>query len=236
AELGRWEIQLVQEAIALLQGPQRGDYTDGVQVGRDLFKTLPENNPLVERERDRWSGENRRDECFADMYVHPQETDYNLHSLFELIDASGLEFVGFSNPQFWQLERLLDRSAALMARGTALSERNRYRLIELLDPKSVTHYEFFLVRSPLERSDWSEDEALLHARAQVYPCLQGWPSQTFFDKDFQLVSLTPLEYSFLQACEAGPQQTVQTHLAATQADLAMVRSLYQRQLIVLSPG
>ena len=44
AELGRFEIQLTQEAIALLQGDQRGDYKDGVHVGRTLFSSLPEQN------------------------------------------------------------------------------------------------------------------------------------------------------------------------------------------------
>ncbi|MEL7420293.1 MAG: class I SAM-dependent methyltransferase, partial [Cyanobacteria bacterium J06555_3] len=37
AELGRWEISLMQKAIALFQGDKRGDYRDGVKVGRDIF-------------------------------------------------------------------------------------------------------------------------------------------------------------------------------------------------------
>ncbi|MFM7580164.1 MAG: class I SAM-dependent methyltransferase, partial [Microcystaceae cyanobacterium] len=72
AEIGRWEIQLMQQAIALLQGEKRGDYRDGVAVGRKIFATLPETNRLVKREKERWSMENFRDEAFADMYVHPQ--------------------------------------------------------------------------------------------------------------------------------------------------------------------
>ncbi|MDB9444235.1 MAG: hypothetical protein ACKO9I_17555, partial [Sphaerospermopsis kisseleviana] len=47
---------------------------------------------LVKREKERWAMENQRDECFADMYVHPQETDYNIDTLFELIDASELDY------------------------------------------------------------------------------------------------------------------------------------------------
>lgn len=235
AELGRWEIQIMQEAIALLQGQKRGDYTDGVHVGREIFKTLSEQNPLVQRERERWAGENQRDECFADMYVHPQETDYNLHTLFELVDASGLAFVGFSNPQFWQLDRLLSDSSDLMQRGEELSERDRYRLVELLDPKAVTHYEFFLTRSPLERTDWSDDTELLTATAQVYPCLQGWPSQTFFDANFQLVQLTPLEYEILQACDrAATPLSIKTLLEQTGADLDIIRTLWSRQLLILA--
>ena len=37
AELGRWEIQLMQQAIALLQGEKRGDYQDGVAVGKTII-------------------------------------------------------------------------------------------------------------------------------------------------------------------------------------------------------
>ena len=126
-ELGRWEIQLMQKAIALLQGDKRGDYRDGVHLGRQLFANLPENNRLVRREKERWSLENQRDECFADMYVHPQEIDYNIETLFELIDASGLDFLGFSNPSYWSLDRLLGKAPALLQRASELSERAVYR-------------------------------------------------------------------------------------------------------------
>jgi hypothetical protein len=152
----------MQQAIALLQGDKRGDYGDGVQLGRKLFAALPENNRIVKRERERWSLENQRDECFADMYVHPQEIDYNIETLFELIDASDLEFIGFSNPSYWQLERLLGKAPKVMEQAKELSDRALYRLIELLDPE-VTHYEFFLGRSPLPKADWSSDNTLLAA-------------------------------------------------------------------------
>ena len=157
AALGRWEIQLMQEAIGLLQGDRRGDYRDGVQVGRQIFAALPENNRLVQREKERWAMENHRDECFADMYVHPQETDYTIDSLFELIDAAGLDFVGFSNPRTWDLEPLLGQQPELLERASQLSDRQRYRLVELLNPSAITHYEFFLSRPPLPKADWSRD-------------------------------------------------------------------------------
>ena len=147
AELGRWEISLMQKAIALIQGNKRGDYKDGVKVGRDIFASLPENNRILQQEQQRWSLENHRDEAFADMYVHPQEIDYNIETLFELIDASGLEFVGFSNPNYWNLARLIGKSSELITRAKDLSDREYYRLIELLDP-SLTHYEFFLTAPP----------------------------------------------------------------------------------------
>ncbi|WP_414588413.1 class I SAM-dependent methyltransferase [Scytonema sp. PCC 10023] len=241
-ELGRWEIQLMQKAIALLQGDKRGDYRDGVQVGRQIFAALPENNRIVKRERERWSLENQRDENFADMYVHPQEIDYNIETLFELIDASGLDFVGFSNPGFWQLDRLLGKAPELMERaqglgdcprGTGKANRASYRLIELLDPE-VTHYEFFLSRPPLPKADWSVDDAILAAIAERNPCIDGFPSQCVFNYDYQIVNLSPLELEFLQKCDG--HSTVGGILAGSQLGLDAVRTLLKQQLILLTPS
>ncbi|MDY7015417.1 MAG: class I SAM-dependent methyltransferase [Cyanobacteriota bacterium] len=236
AELGRREIRLMQEAISLLQGERCGDYPDGVRIGRKVFASLPENNLIVKQEKERWALENHRDEAFADMYVHPQEIDYNIGSLFELIEASGLEFVGFSNPQFWQLDRLIGKDPELLERSRNLGERDRYRLIELLDP-TITHYEFFLTRPPLEKVDWSKDEELQNAIPERSPCLEGWPSRHLFDLNYQLVDVSESEFAFLQACGENPERgaTVEEILKEIELDLDGARSLQQRQLILLSP-
>jgi SAM-dependent methyltransferase len=237
-ELGRWEIKLMQEAIALLQGEKRGDYTDGVAVGRQVFAALPEHNRLRQREQERWSLENQRDGYFADMYVHPQEIDYNIHTLFELIDASGLEFIGFSNPQIWSLDRLIGSAPELVDRAKQLGDRQRYRLIELLDPQSITHYEFFLGRPPLPAPDWAADPILEAAIPEPSPCIQGWrESAQFFNYDYQIVQLSEPEWHFLRACAVNPeqQQTVAQLLQTTQASLAEVRSLQRQQVILLTP-
>jgi 2-polyprenyl-3-methyl-5-hydroxy-6-metoxy-1,4-benzoquinol methylase len=231
AELGRWEIQLMQQAIALLQGDQKGDYKDGVLVGRQIFNSLPENNRIVKREKERWSLENHRDESFADMYVHPQEVDYNINTLFELIDASGLEFIGFSNPQYWQLERLLGKSPELLKRSQHLSEREKYRLIELLDPE-ITHYEFFLGKPPVLKTDWSNDQFLLTAVPEIHPCMHGWPSPTLLNLDYQPITLAPEEFRFMQLCEG---KTVGEIIQETDLSLDGVRSLQQKQLVILNP-
>ena len=250
-ELGRWEINLVQQAIALLQGDRRGDYKDGVAVGRQIFTALPEQNRLRQREQERWSWENQRDECFADMYVHPQEIDYNVETVFELIDASGLEFVGFSNPQVWQLDRLLGKAPELIERAEQLSDRQRYRLIELLDPSLITHYEFFLARPPFNPQRWADDDELRLAIPEPNPCLEGWrESAQFFNPDYQIVQLSPSEWDFLKACESNSavqpasQKRVKDILAdmhqntrdSSQLTLDTVRSLQRQQLLLLSEG
>jgi SAM-dependent methyltransferase len=235
SELGRWEIKLMQQAIALLQGERRGDYRDGVQVGRQILAALPETNRLVKREAERWAIENHRDECFADMYVHPQEIDYNIDSLFELIDASGLEFLGFSNPKTWQLDRLLAKAPDLIERAQDLTDQQRYRLIELLDSETITHYEFFLASPPFQRTDWSEDAMLLQAIPERSPCMEGWESTTLFNYDYQVVRLSDGEWQFLKACDANQTQTVAELLQQVELDLAGVRALQQQQLILLTP-
>ncbi|MEH2355005.1 class I SAM-dependent methyltransferase [Nostoc sp.] len=232
-ELGRWEIQLMQKAIALIQGDKKGDYRDGVQVGRQIFASLPENNRIVKYDKQRWSLENNKDEYFADMYVHPQEIDYNIETLFELIDASGLEFIGFSNPNFWDLQRLLGKAPELVERAKELSDRQLYRLIELLDPE-VTHYEFFLGRPPLIKADWSEDNTLLTAIPELNPCIEGFPSQCFFNYDYQIVNLSVAEFEFMQRCDANA--TVAEILTNVELGLDEVRSLLQQQLILLTPA
>ena len=238
AELGRWEIQLTQEAIALLQGGLRGDYKDGVAVGRTLFSSLPEDNRLRKREETRWALENQRDECFADMYVHPQEIDYNVKTLFDLIDASELDFVGFSNPQYWDLSRLLGTAPELMARAKKMSERDRYRLIEVLDPE-LTHFEFFLSRPPLETADWSDDKTLLAAIPKRHPCIEGWPSRSFFNYEYQVVSVTEAEFAFMEKCDPTQASSVgdilqQIEAGEEKAALETVRSLQRQQLILLA--
>jgi SAM-dependent methyltransferase len=234
-ELGRWEVNLMQQAIALLQGDKKGDYTDGVQVGRSIFAALPENNRLVQREKTRWSMENHRDECFADMYVHPQEIDYNVETVFELIDASGLEFIGFSNPKVWQLDRLLEKAPDLLERAKGLSDRQLYRLIELLDPEAIAHYEFFLGRPPLVKNTWSDDAALLAAIPERSPCMDNWESGCLFNYDYQVITLSPIEVEFLRACDGNRQKSVAEAMAETGVDLAGVRSLVTQQLILLTP-
>lgn len=234
-ELGRWEIELMQKAIGMLQGDKRGDYQDGVKIGRSLFASLPANNRLVKREKERWAMENHKDECFADMYVHPQEIDYNIETLFELIDASGLDFVGFSNPDFWNLERLLAKAPEALERAQKLDIRQQYRLIELLDT-DIAHYEFFLAKPPLPTPiDWSQDEILIAAIPHRHPCIEGWESQNVFNCDWKLVNLSDAEFAFVQACDKnqGQQLTVGEILEKVELSIENVRSLLADKLIMV---
>ncbi|MFQ3679996.1 MAG: class I SAM-dependent methyltransferase [Pseudanabaenaceae cyanobacterium] len=230
AKIGRWEITLMQEALRLLRTRlPDASLARAVRLGRDVFAALPETNRLRQREQQRWSLENQRDECFADMYLHPQEIDYEIPSLFALLDQTDLRFVGFSNPQVWQLERLLGRNPELLARAETLAERDRYRLIELLDA-DISHYEFFLTRPPLPRFDSRDPAAWQRATPQHHPCLDGWPARTIFDPDYQLLKFTDEEFDLMMACNG---QTPVPDLLAQGFALNTLRSLLQKRAIVL---
>lgn len=237
AEIGRAEIRQMQAAIALLQGERRGDYRDGVAIGREIFSQLPANNRLRRREEERWALENQRDECFADMYVHPQEIDYNTQTLRRWIEGSGLTFLGFSDRDRWNPDPLFGTSETLRDRFQTLSEWQRYRLIELLDPE-ITHFEFFLGRSPLPQCDWSDDELLLQAKPVRNECLYGWPSRDIFDPDYRPRTLSEAEYAFLEQCDRplDSAPTVAELLQTSPLNLAAVRQLIDQQLILLVPA
>lgn len=199
AKHGRWEISLMQRAIRLLRGSEHTKFEDGVRLGRSIFAALPDGNRLKARERDRWEQENKKDATFADMYLHPQEVDYDVEALFQLIDQSGLEFIGFSNPAAFELERIFKGNAELLEMARGLPIREQYQLVELLDPESVTHFEFFLTKKPFEVTDWEgEDDRLKGSKAELSTCVTGWPSNVLLDRDYAPVMLSEEESQFLR--------------------------------------
>jgi SAM-dependent methyltransferase len=240
-ELGRWEIRLMQKALRLLVGGDESLPLDsvsqlqaGLRAGRQLFDILPDSNRILQQERERWAAENRADENFADMYLHPQEEDFSCPTLFPWIEGSGLEFLGFSNPQFWQLERLLGKQPELLQRAQQLSPQQQYRLVELLDPV-VAHYEFYLGRPPLSHFEWHETN-IADAIAHLSTCLWYWPSPTVLNYAFESVKFTEAAYQFLQQVDgrrtiAELQQTLPEPLP-----WSALRDLLRSQVLLLQPA
>ena len=116
ADAGRWEIHRTQQALTLLDV---GTGSEGLRLGRELFGVLPEGNRLARHHRERWAVDCAADANFADMYLHPQETSYNLERLFGFIGTAGLHFAGFSNPEVWDPARLLQGELLERAQGSA---------------------------------------------------------------------------------------------------------------------
>ena len=200
ADAGRWEIHRVQRALGLL-GAGYGE--EGLRLGRALLRELPEDNRLRQRHESRWAIDTAHDPNFADMYLHPQETSYDLRRLWDFVAAADLHFLGFSNPEQWQLERLLQ--GELLERAQALPQEQQWLLMEELDPE-ISHWEFFLSNQPLVRELWADDQQLLAAVGSRSRCLWGWPSPNLLDRNMAPLQLSDEQVALLQA--VNPEQNL----------------------------
>ncbi|MCP9800698.1 trans-aconitate 2-methyltransferase [Synechococcus sp. RedBA-s] len=233
ADGGRWEIHRVQRALMALQVVGDGE---GLRLGRALFEQLPEGNRLRRHHEQRWALDTAADANFADMYLHPQETSYQLDGLFRFVASAGLEFAGFSNPEVWDPARLLQ--GELLERALALPDRQRWALVESLDP-DISHFEFFLSRGPLRLSTWDSDGDLLAAGGRRNPCLWGWPGATLLDPDLRPIELDDQELVLLKALETAPEFTPIGGLSlgwSPDQQAAVARRLWSRRLLLLAPG
>ena len=236
ADGGRWEIHRSQRALGLL-GVGTGE--QGLRLGRQLFAQLPEANRLGRHHKERWALDTAADANFADMYLHPQETSYNLASLFAFVESAqeevDLEFAGFSNPQVWDPARLLQ--GELLERAQALPKRQQWQLVEELDP-DISHFEFFLSRGPQPHQNWQLDSDLLAATGRRNPCLWGWPGTALLDSDMAPLDLSAEGFALLQALEAAEPATALGQLPLGWPEpqlLATARTLLGQRVLLLGP-
>lgn len=198
ADGGRWEIHRTQRALSLMGV---GTGAEGLRLGRQLFTDLPETNRLRRHHEQRWALDTTADANFADMYLHPQETSYNLTGLLAFAASAGLHFAGFSNPEVWNPARLL--SGELLERAQALGEREQWLLVEALDPE-ISHFEFFLTAAVPERPDWGAPDRLLSTGFERNRCLWGWPSSSLLGPDLLPLTLEPGDLPLAEAVDRAP--------------------------------
>ena len=219
ADAGRWEIHRTQAALEHLRA---GTGAEGLRLGRQLLETLPEGNRLARHHRERWAVDCAADANFADMYLHPQETSYNLERLFAFIETAGLQFAGFSNPEVWDPARLLQ--GELLDRARSLPARQQWALVEQLDP-DISHFEFFLSAAPLNRTPWTDD-ALRAATALRQPCLWGDPDP-ILGRNLEPIQLSEAGLKLLRDVSEQPETPL-----GQLADPAVIRDLVDRQLLL----
>lgn len=111
-----------------------------------------------------------------------------------------------------------------------LPERKLYELVELLDPESVTHFEFFLCKPPFERIVWKDDQ-LMAARGSLSTCINGWPSTMLLDRDYAPLMLKEDEHKFL-SCIVN-HGNVGDAVKESEISLDSVRSLIKRSVLLI---
>ena len=226
ADAGRWEIHRTQRALEVLEA---GTGANGLMLGRELFSDLPETNRLRRTHEQRWALDTHADANFADMYLHPQETSYDLKRLMALIKSSGLCFAGFSNPSVWDPARLL--KGELLSRAQALPLSEQWALVEQLDP-DISHFEFFVSAQPIQPLLWDNDETLLQASGRRQSCLWGWPSNSMLGPDFEPISLSDEELNLLRLVDENPEVPLGI-LSGNEKTALVVRGLMSKRLLLL---
>ncbi|MDM7960095.1 MAG: class I SAM-dependent methyltransferase [Synechococcus sp. WH 8007] len=229
ADGGRWEIHRTQRALTAMGV---GTGAEGLRLGRQLFMELPEQNRLRRHHEQRWAIDCAADANFADMYLHPQETSYNLERLMAFVASADLHFAGFSNPEVWDPARLLN--GELLERAQALPAEAQWRLVEDLDP-DISHFEFFLSKGPVQVQRWDDDSAVLAARGSRNRCIWGWPGRALLDSDMAPLDLSAEGLSLLEALEQAEPETAigQLPLDWSDAQTASVARELQRQRVLL---
>ena len=226
ADAGRWEIHRTQQALELLDA---GTGEDGLRLGRELLSDLPEANRLRRTHEQRWALDTHADANFADMYLHPQETSYDLEGLMALIKSSGLHFAGFSNPSVWHPARLL--KGELLSRARSLSPSDQWSLVEQLDP-DISHFEFFVSAQPVHPLRWENDEMLLQAHGRRQSCLWGWPSKSMLGPDLEPISISDEELSLLRLVDENPEVPLGI-LSSDNTTASLARDLMSKKLLLL---
>ena len=226
ADAGRWEIHRTQKVLELLEA---GVGADGLRLGRELLSELPETNRLRRTHEQRWAIDTHADANFADMYLHPQETSYDLERLMALIESSGLYFAGFSNPSVWDPARLL--KGDLLSRAQSLPPSDQWALVEQLDP-DISHFEFFVSAQPVHPFCWENEETLLQACGRRQSCLWGWPSKSMLGPDFEPISISDEELSFLRLVDENPDVPLGI-LSGDQTTASLARGLMSKKLLLL---
>ncbi len=231
SEGGRWAIQRVKKALSLLGIDSE---EDNIKLARRLLSELPLDNDIRMNYEKHWELECSSDVGFADTYFHPHEANYSFKKLMNLIDSTSLEFIDFSNPRIWDLERFLKGDILLKAKS--MNRIKQYELVETLDP-NINHFEFFLSKGNLQRYEWKEDEHLLSAKAKINPCILGWPGHSLYDSDLNQIEISADCLELLNTLEkktGTPLGLLPISLEKDQIT-SLARDLHAKQVLLLYP-
>lgn len=114
--------------------------SDRVSHAKKLFKKWKHFHGLFRETAQQGLALLKKDEAmFADTFLHPQETSYDVPSLFAWLDQAGLRLAAFMNEALWSLDDMIC-SELLKTKMNQSSLQNKYELINLLDPPLLEFY------------------------------------------------------------------------------------------------
>lgn len=134
--IGRRRVKRVMRALAAWL-PAEADLPRKLELARHFVGELADaSDPLCP-----WrAAASCPDAEFVDRYLHPQETDYDVPGLFDLVEGAGLRFLRWCEPAQWTLDGHLD-PGPLRDSIEALPERERYAAIEqIVRPGNLQAY------------------------------------------------------------------------------------------------
>lgn len=144
AERGRADLYRFADVVKSLVAPE--DSLDKkLVVAKELMNELAKvtsDNPAPSLRGPFENSHHTSLEEFADRYLHPHDIPYNLATLQEHIEASGLNFLGWFESRSWDLQELLPE---LFARGDFPEDPwERFEIVEELFDRD--QYDLYLVR------------------------------------------------------------------------------------------
>ena len=231
SDYGRYQIKLMNQIFKILD---LNATSNGITLARKLIDDLPYDNPLKNSFQAICSREYISDFKFADIYLHPFETNFTLNDLFNLLDLSGLKLLGFSNKKVWNIERLLN--GKLLEKANLLSPKDKLQLIEKLDP-NIDGFDIFLAKKIFKIYEWSSDKELLLTKAKVNACFVDLERNIFLDQDMKKTHLTSQEINLLTHVRNNPGKPLQLlgQVLASDGFPALIRGLWQKKMLLLYP-
>jgi SAM-dependent methyltransferase len=114
-----------------------------------------------------WQGTAGEDDVeFVDRCLNVNETSYDIDGLWQLLEATGMQFVRWAEPADWAPGKLF-HDPQLLALATALDEVDRYRLVERLFDRSKL--ELYICKDGNGRRAPLTDQQLETATVAVNP-------------------------------------------------------------------
>jgi len=103
---------------------------------------------------------------FVDRVLNVNETTYDIPMMWDLLEAAGLKFIRWVEPNDWAIDRLLP-AGELLQRVSALPAKDQFRFIELLCHRPG--FEMIIARAGSEASSLPLPEELENCRFRLHP-------------------------------------------------------------------